>query len=199
MLHIGVDCGSRVLFLANRGRSSLPWLPLPFVTYEDPRIIVSSGVIVALASVTMSCATQLSQYRFRVTDTIYWSPTSVHRTATWLLQHTPVVRVRSGIGSRIKIHDRVSKIPEWRTLQWLGKKSASISFVGQYLMIISPLATRSVTKKYRMLMCRVRLLLNAFPFFLEQDGTLVVLVDVHHRTHFISLRLGEVASPYDLG
>ena len=47
----------------------------------------------------------------------------------------------------------------------LVKKSAIISPVGQYSTDISLALIRSVTKKYRMLMCRVRLLLDALPLF----------------------------------
>jgi len=43
-------------------------------------------------------------------------------------------------------------------------KSATISLVGHQLMLISFIFTRSVIKKYRMLICLVRVPLEALPF-----------------------------------
>jgi hypothetical protein len=78
-------------------------------------------------------------------------------------QHTPVLL--QTVSQWINIHDEVSNF--WNAAPCSGfvKKSAIISWVGQYSTKTSPDAIRSMTKKYRILMCLVRFLLDARPCF----------------------------------
>jgi hypothetical protein len=77
----------------------------------------------------------------------------------------------------------------------LVMKSLIMSLVRHQTNDTSPLSMRSVIKKYRILTCFVRLLLEAFPFFSKKIA-LVVLEQIIVQ-NLVSLGFHEVLSPTD--
>ena len=72
-----------------------------------------------------------------------------------------------------------------------------MSSVGKESILSSPCLMRSVMKKYRILMCFLRLELEGFPFFLQEYGILVVLVH-DSAVNAIVLCIQKVVGPADL-
>ena len=70
-----------------------------------------------------------------------------------------------GTSASWDIKDHVTQPLKKRALSRLGKKSATMSEVGQYATLISLFLMRSAIKKYRTLMCRVRFPLDQQPWF----------------------------------